>query len=190
MFGVLGICILVIQNLKIKFCLMPNIKKIEQVDQVVKKLTEAKSAALIQYQGLNAGDISQLRADIKEVGGSMEVVKNSLISRALAKIGIKLPQTLTGPTGIAYCNDDEVASLKEIDKVNKAKEVTSFKYGIYDKKLLSVDELKAFLSLPSKSALISQLLGGLVNPLQRLAYALRYNQTQLALTLKALSEKK
>ena len=91
MFGVLGICILVIQNLKIKFCLMPNIKKIEQVDQVVKKITEAKSAALIQYQGLNAGDISQLRADIKEVGGSMEVVKNSLITRALAKVGIKLP---------------------------------------------------------------------------------------------------
>ena len=169
---------------------MPNIKKIEQVDDVVKKLTEAKSAALIQYQGLNALDISQLRADIKEVGGSMEVVKNSLITRALVKMGIKLPETLTGPTGIAYCNDDEVAPLKEIDKVNKAKEVTSFKYGIYDKKLLSVDELKAFLSLPSKSALISQLLGGLVNPLQRLAYALRYNQTQLALTLKALSEKK
>jgi len=168
---------------------MPNIKKIEQVDQVTKKLTDAKSVALIQYQGLNAADISQLRADIKLVGGSMEVVKNSLITRALAKIGIKLPETLTGPTGIAYCNEDEVAPLKEIEKVNKAKEVTSFKYGIFDKKLLSLDELKTFLSLPSKSTLIAQFVGGLSNPLQRLAYALRFNQTQLVLTLKALSEK-
>lgn len=168
---------------------MPNIKKIEQVNQVAKKLDEAKSVALIQYQGLNAADISQLRADIKQVGGSMEVVKNSLITRALVKIGIKLPQNLTGPTGIAYCNDDELAPLKEIDKVNKAKEVTSFKYGIFDKKLLSLDELKTFLSLPSKSTLIAQFIGGLTNPLQRLAYALRFNQTQLVLTLKALSEK-
>ncbi len=168
---------------------MPNIKKIEQVDDVVKKLTEAKSAALVQYQGLNAGDISQLRADIKQVGGSMEVVKNSLITRALVKIGIKLPQNLTGPTGITYCNDDEIAPLKEIDKVNKAKDVTSFKYGIFDKKLLSFDDLKTFLSLPSKSTLIAQFVGGLTNPLQRLAYALRFNQTQLVLTLKALSEK-
>lgn len=168
---------------------MPNIKKIEQVDDVVKKLTEAKSAALIQYQGLNAADISQLRADIKQVGGSMEVVKNSLITRALVKIGIKLPQNLTGPTGITYCNDDEIAPLKEIDKVNKAKDVTSFKYGIFDKKLLSFDDLKTFLSLPSKSTLIAQFVGGLTNPLQRLAYALRFNQTQLVLTLKALSEK-
>ena len=169
---------------------MPAIKKIEQVEQVAKKIAEAKSAALIQYQGLNAADIAQLRSDIKKNGGSLEVVKNSLITRALEKMGIKLPETLTGPTGIAYCNEDEIAPLKEIDKVNKAKEVTSFKYGIYDKKLLSLDELKTFLSLPSKSALISQLLGGLVNPLQRLAYAFRYNQTQLALTLKALADKK
>ena len=168
---------------------MPAIKKIEQVELVAKKLADAKSVALIQYQGLNAGDIAELRANIRAQGGQMEVVKNSLITRALEKMGIKLPEVLTGPTSITYCNDDEVAPLKEIDKVNKAKELTSFKYGIYDKKLLSLDELKTFINLPSKSALISQFLGGLVNPLQRLVYALRYNQTNLVLTLKALAEK-
>jgi large subunit ribosomal protein L10 len=168
---------------------MPTLKKIEKVDEVVKKLTDAKSAALVQYQGLNAADIASLRANIKEKGGSMEVVKNSLITRAFEKLGINLPETLTGPTSITFCNEDEIAPLKEIDQVNKAKEVTSFKYGFYDKKLLSVDELKKFLTLPSKSTLISQFVGGLVNPLQRLAYALRFNQTQLVLTLKALSEK-
>lgn len=168
---------------------MPAIKKIEQVDQVAKKLADAKSVALIQYQGLNAADMEQLRANIRAQGGQMEVVKNSLITRALEKMGIKLPEVLTGPTSITYCNDDEVAPLKEIDKVNKAKELTSFKYGIFDKKLLSLDELKVFINLPSKSTLISQFVGGLVNPLQRLAYALRYNQTNLVLTLKALVEK-
>ena len=168
---------------------MPAIKKIEQVDQVAKKLADAKSVALIQYQGLNAADMEQLRASIRANGGQMEVVKNSLITRALEKMGIKLPEVLTGPTSITYCNDDEVAPLKEIDKVNKAKELTSFKYGIFDKKLLSLDELKVFINLPSKSTLISQFVGGLVNPFQRLAYALRYNQTNLVLTLKALAEK-
>jgi large subunit ribosomal protein L10 len=168
---------------------MPASKKITQVEEVAKKLTEAKSVALVQYQGLNAADISELRANIRKNGGQMEVVKNSLITRALAKIGIQLPETLTGPTSITYCNEDEVAPLKEIDKINKAKEITAFKYGIYDKKLLSLDELKTFINLPSKTALISQFIGGLINPLQRLAYALRFNQTQLVLTLKALSEK-
>jgi len=169
---------------------MPAIKKINQVDDIVKKLTDAKSVALVQYQGLNAADIAQLRADVRAKGGQMEVVKNTLIIRALEKIGITLPENLTGPTSLTFCNEDEVAPLKEIDKVNKAKDKTSFKYGIFDKKLLSLDELKTFLSLPSKSTLISQFVGGLVNPLQRLVYALKFNQTQLVLTLKALSEKK
>ena len=169
---------------------MPNTKKIEKVDEVTKKLTAAKSSALLQYQGLNSSDISDLRDQIKQKGGVMEVVKNSLIIRALKKLGIDLPEPLIGPTSLIFCNEDEVAPLKEAEKINKAKEVTNFKYGIFDKKLLSFDELKRFLTLPSKSTLIAQFIGGIQNPLQRLAYALRFNQTQLVLTLKALSNKK
>lgn len=169
---------------------MPNKQKIDQVDLVAKQLSDAKSAALIQYQGLNAAGITALRDSVKQQGGKIEVVKNSLISRALLKIGISLPEELSGPTAIAYCNTDEIAPLKEIDTVNKAKEKTEFKYGIYGGKLLLADELKKFISLPSKSALLAQLIGDLKNPLQRLVYAMRYNQTQLALTLKALADKK
>jgi len=168
---------------------MAKIQKVEKVDQVVKKLSESKSAAFIQYQGLTAGDVSTLRAKVKDLGGSIEVVKNTLITRALDKIGLSLPETLTGPTAIVYCDTDEIAPLKEIDTINKDKEKTSFKYGIYDKKILSMDELKRFLSLPSKSTLIAQFIGGLKNPLQRMVYAMRYNQTQLVLTLKALADK-
>ena len=135
--------------------------KIEKVEAIAKRLGESKSAALLQYQGLSAGDISTLRDKVKATGGQIEVIKNSLISRALEKIGIKLPEILTGPTAITFCDTDETAPLKEIEQVNKTKEKTEFKYGIYGGKLLLIDELKKFLSLPSKSALISQLLGGL-----------------------------
>jgi large subunit ribosomal protein L10 len=169
---------------------MPKNYKIEKVDEVASKLQAAKSAALLQYQGLTAAQVAELRAKVKQAGGQMEVIKNSLIFRALAKIGINLPETLTGPTAITFCNTDEIAPLKEIETVNKDKEKTEFKYGIYGGKLLLADELKKFLSLPSKSALIAQLLGGLKNPLQRLSYAMRYNQTRLVLALKAISEKK
>jgi large subunit ribosomal protein L10 len=168
---------------------MAKIQKIEKVDEVVKRLSETKSAAFIQYQGLTAGDVSTLRAKVKSVGGFIEVIKNTLITRALDKMGLNLPETLTGPTAVVYCDTDEIAPLKEIDAVNKDKEKTSFKYGLYDKKILSVDELKKFLSLPSKSTLIAQFIGGLKNPMQRMVYAMRYNQTQLVLTLKALADK-
>jgi len=169
---------------------MPTKQKIQEVSDVVTKLTNAKSAALIQYQGLDAAGVTALRDKVKATGGLIEVTKNSLIFRALLKMGITLPEELKGPTAIAYSNTDEIAPLKEIDAVNKAKEKTSFKYGIYAGKLLSLDELKKFISLPSKSHLIAQFIGGLKNPLQRMVYAMRYNQTQLVLTLKAIADKK
>lgn len=168
---------------------MPNKQKIDQVALVAKQISDAKSAALIQYQGLDAAGIASLRDQVKQQGGFIEVTKNSLISRALLKLGISLPEKLTGPTAIAYCQTDEIAPLKEIDTVNKAKEKTSFKYGIFNSKLLLIDDLKKLISLPSKSTLVSQFIGGLKNPLQRLAYALRYNQTQLVMTLKAVADK-
>jgi large subunit ribosomal protein L10 len=165
-------------------------QKIDKVSEVVTKLTSAKSAALVQYQGLNAAGVVELRDKVRSTGGALEVTKNSLIFRALLKMGIALPQELVGPTAIAYSNEDEIAPLKEIDAVNKSSEKTYFKYGIYQGKLLSVDELKTFLSLPSKSTLIAQFIGGLKNPLQRMVYAMRYNQTQLVMTLKAIADKK
>jgi large subunit ribosomal protein L10 len=154
---------------------MPNQAKVDQVSDITAKFEQAKSCALIQYQGLNAIDISTLRDNVRANGGRIEVVKNSLITRALANLGITLPETLVGPTAITFCNEDEVGPLKEVDKVNKTQ--------------LGFDELKQFLALPSKSTLITQLLGGLVNPLQRLTYSMRYNQNQLALALKAVVDK-
>ncbi len=164
--------------------------KINQVEEVSQKISAAKSAALIQYQGLNAAGVATLRDKVRAQGGQIEVVKNSLIARSLLKMGITLPEELSGPTAVVYSNTDEIAPLKEIDAVNKASDKTSFKYGIYGGKLLLADELKKFLSLPSKSALIAQFIGGLKNPLQRMVYAMRYNQTQLVLTLKAIADKK
>ncbi len=168
---------------------MPNQQKIDKIESVTQKLSDSKSAALLQYQGLSAADIGNLRAKVKQAGGSMEVVKNTLIMRAFEKLGIKLPEVLTGPTAIAYSETDEIAPLKEIDAINKSKEKTYFKYGLYNQKLLSEDELKIFLSLPSKSTLIAQFIGGLKNPLERLVYAMRFNQQQLVLTLKAIADK-
>lgn len=164
--------------------------KIDKVQEIVTKLGTVKSAALVQYQGLTALDTASLRSRVKSAGGTMEVIKNSLITRALDQIGIKLPQILDGPTAITYCDTDEIAPLKEIDATNKEKDKTSFKYGIYNSQLLTAEELRKFLSLPSKTVLLSQLLGLLNNPLSRLVYSLRFNQTRLVFALKAIADKK
>ena len=63
---------------------MVNQTKIFAVQDLTEKLKAAKAVALIDYQGLTAEQIAELRRKVKEAGGFIQVVKNTLISRALA----------------------------------------------------------------------------------------------------------
>jgi len=162
----------------------------DQVTKLTQDLKATKSAALLQYQGLEANDINALRASVRNSGGHIDVIKNTLIALALKNIGIDLPKKLIGPTAVVLCDTDEVAPLKEIAKVNQEKEKTEFKYGIYQQKLLSLDELNQLISLPSFTQLLNSFIASLNNPLYRLAYALKFNQTKLALVLKAIADQK
>jgi large subunit ribosomal protein L10 len=168
---------------------MINQTKIYEVENIKATLAEAKSAALIDYQGLTAEQGRQLRQKIKEGGGTMTVAKNTLISIALKQIGIELPAPLTGPTALVVSNQDEVAPLKAVDETRKQFEKPEFKLGIFQGKILPLEELQKLISLPTKEVLLAQFVGGLANPLQRLVQAMKYNQTKLVLVLKAVAEK-
>jgi len=169
---------------------MTNQTKIYTVADLAEKIKSAKSVALIDYQGLTAMQVSDLRDKIREVGGVMEVTKNTFISRAFALAGVKLEENLTGPTALVFANESEITPLKAIAVFARTLEKPQFKLGTYLGKLLTVDDLKRFASLPGRETLYAQLVGGLANPLVRLVGALKYNQTKLVLTIKAISQKK
>jgi len=163
--------------------------KYYEVDNIKAFLKEAKSTALIDYQGLPAEQVRQLRQQIRESGGQMMVAKNTLITIALKQLGIELPSPLAGPTALVIGVSDEVAPLKAVAKAKEEFEKPEFKMGIYQDKILSPAELEEFVKLPSKETLLAQLVGGLSNPLQRLISAAKYQQTKLVLVLQAISEK-
>lgn len=168
---------------------MVNQAKIFAVQDLTEKLKAARAVALIDYQGLTAEQIAELRRKIKEAGGSVQVIKNTLISRALAQLGISLDQKLTGPTAIVFANEDEVSPLKLVDETAKQFEKPEFKLGVYQGKLLTKDRLQQLVQLPSRETLLAQIVGGLANPLSRLVYSLKFNQTKLVLVLKQIAEK-
>lgn len=162
--------------------------KLYQVDEIESRLADCKSAALVDYQGLSAEQINTLRDQIREAGGTMEVIKNTLLQRAFKNAGVELPEQLTGPTAFISCTEDEIAPLKAIEKSYKTNQKPEFKYGIYQNRLLSLKDLDLLLSLPSRSQLLANLLAGLQSPLSRLAYSLKFHQTKLTLLLKAAAQ--
>ncbi len=164
--------------------------KIYAVTDLAEKLKTAKTTALIDYQGLTAKQIAELRSKVKEAGGQIQVIKNTLISRALAKVGIELDKPLVGPTALVFANENEIESLKIIDEAGQELEKPEFKLGIYQKKLLSIDQLQKFVKLPGREVLLSQIISGLTNPLSRLVYGLKFNQIKLILMLKEVMNSK
>ena len=163
--------------------------KILAVQELTEKLKTAKAVALIDYQGLTAEQIANLRKKVKEAGGLIQVVKNTLLVRALAQLGISLDQELTGPTAVVFANEDEISPLKLIKETAKEFEKPEFKLGVYQGKLLSKEKVQQLTELPSRETLLAQLAADLANPLSRLIFDLKYHQTKLVLVLKQLTQK-
>ncbi len=168
---------------------MVNQAKIFAVQDLAEKLKSAKAVALIDYQGLTAEQLATLRHQVKEAGGAIQVVKNTLIMRALAQLGIALDQKLTGPTAVVFAYEDEISPLKLVDETAKQLEKPEFKIGLYQGRVLAQTQLKQLVKLPSRETLLAQIVGGLANPLARLAQGLKFNQTKLVLVLKQIAEK-
>jgi len=170
--------------------IMSKQSKVYEVENLTESLKSAKSAALIDYQGLDASQNNQLRQNIKDAGGSMQVAKNTLITRALEKLNIKLENKLSGPTALVLSKEDLISPLKAVKEMSDELEKPKFKFGLLGEEFLPLEKVKKLVNLPKKKTLHSMLVNGLNAPLVRLINALQFNQRKLVLILKQIAKKK
>ena len=104
-------------------------KKAAIVDEVSEKFTAAASVVVVDYRGLTVDEVTRLRKQLRDANVEMKVIKNSILSRAAKKAGLEgLDEVFTGPTAVAFSNEDVVAPAKIMDefaKEAKSKAVSS-----------------------------------------------------------------
>lgn len=165
--------------------------KIFEVDNVTAKIKEAKVVALADYRGLTVSQISQLREKVKEAGGELQVIKNTLLLRALRNNRYKLASgDIEGPTIVLFANKDEISLLKVMAEFAKLVNLLPFKIGFMDGLNLSVENLNKYASIPPLNQLQARLVSMLASPPGRLVYALNYNIQKLALVLGQIRNQK
>jgi large subunit ribosomal protein L10 len=145
-------------------------KKTEKVKVLASQLEHSTSAIVGTFTGLTAAKDYGLRKAIRGAGGSYHVVKNKLVERAGQ--GTKIEAALLGLKGVssvAYTSGDPVALAKALATWVKDNSEFTFKLGIVEGKLLSVEEIKALATMPGKEELFSKLLFLIQSPAQRLA---------------------
>ena len=161
--------------------------KIFTVQNLAAKLKEAKTVVLTDYQGLTANQITQLRTMVKNVGGELMVVKNTLLQRALKDASLPIPEN-EGPTAIVIGIEDEIEPIKTLSQHQRNLGLPKFKSGIWEDRVITAEELDELGQLPSKDQLLVKLTSLLRSPGVRLVGSLSGNQRKLVLILKAKAE--
>ena len=149
-------------------------KKAAIVDEVTEKFSAAASAVIVDYRGLTVEQVTELRKQLRDANVEMKVIKNSILTRAAEKAGLNgLEEVFSGPTAVAFSNEDVVAPAKIIDEFAKTAEKLEIKGGIIEGKVASIEEITALAKLPNRDGLLSMLLSVLQAPVRNVAYAVK-----------------
>ncbi len=167
-------------------------KKHEVVDEVKELLTISKLTVVAKYQGTTVKAMQALRAQARDSGTNVKVVKNRLVKKAIEQTEhLKDADTaaLEGMLLYAFNSEDEVAPAQAL--ANFAKTEPSIEFvGAYtlDGHFMSADDVKALASLPSKDQLRAMLVGTLAAPLSGFVNVLSGNVRGVLNVLNARAE--
>ena len=146
-------------------------KKETLVQAAAEKFESAASVVIVDYRGLTVEEVTNLRKQLRDAGVEMKVIKNSILSRAAKKVGLDgLDEVFTGPTAVAFSNDDVVAPAKIIDEFAKEAKALEIKGGVIEGKVSSVEQITALAKLPNREGLLSMLLSVFQAPVRNVAY--------------------
>ena len=157
---------------------MPNIKVLESkkaiVDALADKLQSASAAVFVDYRGITVAQDTELRNKFREAGVEYTVVKNTLTRFAANKAGYnQFDEMLNGTTSLATTTGDPIAPARIVcEFAKKNKNILKIKGGFVEGSVLSVEQLQGFGELPSKDALVAQVLGTFLAPISSLAFVL------------------
>lgn len=150
---------------------MPTDAKAAVIDEMTEKLKRARSAVLLQTQGLTVAEISELRRRLTSNNVELHVVKNTLLRIASERAEYKdLSAVLNGQTTIAISYDDEVTPAKTItDYLRTARtgKPVVVKAGILERSPITVIQVEALAKTPPRDQLRAEVVGAIHGPLNQ-----------------------
>ena len=175
----------------------------QQKEDIISELTSAfrgQGALLfLDYQGVSARKMVELRQSVRDAGGTLRVIRKTLLKRAMA--GAELPElaeeTFEGQTGVVYGFTDPVAVAKVLANFRKAliqekgdEVVFAIRGAILDGKALAPSEASALATIPSRDELLARAVGSIISPIRGLLGVLSGPQRKLVYALNAIKESK
>ncbi len=165
-------------------------RKAERIEALAKELEHSTSAIIGTFAKLTVSQDFELRQKVRAAGGRYRVVKNKLAARASKGTQIEAAlQGLKGVSSVAYTSGDPVALAKAMADWVKENAEFTFKLGIVDGKVITVEEVDQLAKMPGKEEIFSKLLFLINAPAQRLATVMAATGRDLAVVINQGVEK-
>ncbi|WP_294823058.1 50S ribosomal protein L10 [uncultured Flavobacterium sp.] len=168
----------------------------EEKSRVIEDLTAQLAGTNVVYvtdiSGLNAENTSNLRRACFKAGIKLEVVKNTLLEKAMESLDNnygELPSILKGSTSIMIAENGN-APAKIIKEFRKKSDRPVLKGAyIHEAVFIGDNQLDALVALKSKEEVIGEIIGILQSPAKNVISALKSGGSTIAGLVKTLSER-
>jgi large subunit ribosomal protein L10 len=169
---------------------MPKQVKVDAVAELEQSFRQSHAALLAEFRGMKVEEMKDLRRTLAQNGARFKVVKNTLTRIAATQAGLgTLVPLLKGSTAVAFVEDDPVSAAKALDELAKKYPTLVVKGGILDGRVLTAEAAGDLARVRPKEELMSQLLGLLNAPAQRLLIVLPAPVRSLGYALAAYRDK-
>ena len=166
-------------------------EKEELIKDLNGKFSKAKAAIAVEFGKLTVEQVTKLRKKLREGKVEYKVLKNTLAKRAAKGTTIeKISEDFVGPVGLVISYDDVVAPAKLLTDFIKDLEVIKIKSAVVEGKKTDVKGVQALAKMPGLNELRGKILGMLTQPAAKVVRTIAAPGQQLAMVIKAHSEKK
>ena len=134
-------------------------EKVAEVAELSGKFAKAKIAIVADYKGLTVPVLQELRHNLRRNDAEFRVAKNTLLNRAVEDTDFRgLQEYFVGTTALTVSYGDPVTPAKILTDFCKDHPELKIRSASLDGKVLSVEEVTALSSLPSREVLLGQML--------------------------------
>ncbi len=134
-------------------------EKVTIVSDLSESFNRAKLAVVADYCGLKVSEFQKIRIELRNCNSEIRVAKNTLLKRAVTDTGnAALSEYFSGTTAVIMAYADPVEPAKVVTKFASDNEKFKIRSAVLDGEKIGVDKLTALSKLPSKEALLGQLL--------------------------------
>lgn len=167
---------------------MPKTKeqKKEILQDLKEKIKKQKSIVFVDFSGLKAETINEIRKKMRENDSEFKVAKKTLMEIALGNKEIK---DLKGEIGVGFGFKDEVMPFKILGDFSRKEENLELLAGLIGEEFIDKEKAVTISKLPGRNELLARVAGSISAPISGLVNALEGNIKSLIYTLNAIKSR-